>query len=120
MSHKPKKCFSITDEYAELRKKVFTLEQQTLPIKDHIGTCWQDLGIQLGLRDAKLNNIMDDYRFNHEKASAVLRMWMDEKGNDATFGVLSDALVNIGKKRIADILLGMQMFLFSHQCGKLS
>lgn len=99
-------CFYCSDKNAGLREEVVTLKQ-TLPIKDDLGSCWKNLGIALGLEEAKLYNIGENYRHNPEKAFAVLQMWMDKEGNDATIGLLADTLQKIEKKRIGDKLLGI-------------
>lgn len=78
-----------------------------MPIKEDLGSCWKNLGIELGLEEAKLYNIGENYSNNPEKAFAVLQMWMDKEGNDATIGLLADTLQKIEKKRIGDKLLGM-------------
>ena len=76
-----------------------------LEIQDDIGRCWQDLGIKLGIRPAKVRSLESDYRFNRERARKVLEMWIDQEGSDATVGCLARALTEIGYKSIADTLL---------------
>lgn len=71
-----------------------------------------DLGFELGLPQAMVFNIRDDYKTNKHKGLAVLKAWMDKDGNNATIGHLAGVLDKIGKKNIADGLLGMS----SYQC----
>lgn len=74
---------------------------------EDIGSSWQDLGEALELGKAKLRKIDSRNKLNREKALAVLEMWMNEEGSDATVGRLEDTLKKIGKGSIADKLLGM-------------
>ena len=94
---------SYTDENARWKYKVVTLKQ-TLPIKDDLGSCWGDLGIELGLKEAQIYNIKEDYEHNRDRGFAVLGMWRNKKGKNATFALLADALDKIGQTRIADEL----------------
>ena len=93
-------------ENDELRKKVVSMEL-AMEIREEVGSCWQDLGIALNLPEGELRNIGNDYRYSREKGNAVFESWRDKKGRDATVGCLADALGSIGKKRIADFMLGM-------------
>lgn len=93
-------------ENDELRKKGVTMKL-AMEIKEEAGSCWQELGIELNLPEGELRNIGNDYTYSREKGFAVIQSWRDKKGRDATVGFLADALENIGKKRIADYMLGM-------------
>ena len=97
---------SYTDKNVRWKENIVTLKQ-TLPIKDDLGSCWDDLGIELGLKEAQICNIRENYEHNRDRGFAVLQMWMNMKGEEATVGVLAAALEKIGQKRIADMLPGM-------------
>lgn len=99
-------AFLLLAKYAEPRKKAVTWEE-IVRIMEDIGSSWQDLGEALELGKAKLCKIDSRNKLNREKAMAVLEMWMNEKGSDATVGRLEDTLKKIGKGSIADKLLGM-------------
>ena len=78
-----------------------------LKICEDVGPCWHDLGIMLKFSPAALHSVDHDYRFCREKARQMLYTWMEMEGDAATVRILADALENIGKKRIAQKLLGM-------------
>ena len=82
-------------------------ELQLSEISDDVGTCWHELGPKLGIPAAKIQNLDHDYDRNRDKANALLLMWKQKEGSSAIAGRLADALVSIGKKCIAEILLGM-------------
>lgn len=94
-------------ELLEQRKERVTPEQ-ILKLKDDAGTCWKDLGIALKIKpESKVRNLEEDTSSNRDRADKVLQMWMDQEGSDATVGRLACALITIGKKGIAEKLLGM-------------
>lgn len=99
-------CLSYAAKYAEPRKKVVTWEEIVRIIED-IESSWLELGTALELGKEKLRKIDNRNKSNREKAMAVLEMWMNEGGSDATVGRLEDTLRKIGKGSIADKLLGM-------------
>ena len=82
-------------------------ELQLSEISDDVGTCWHELGPKLVIPAAKIQNLDHDYDRNRDKANALLLMWKQKEGSSAIAGRLADALVSIGKKCIAEILLGM-------------
>ena len=43
---------------------------------------------------------------NRDKANALLLIWKRREGSNATAGILADALKSIGRKSIAEKLLG--------------
>lgn len=73
--------------------------------KEHIGTCWYDLGAYLKIPESELDNIQSDHVRSCDKGLALLRSWRTKKGNSATVGRLLDALISIKKKKIAENLL---------------
>ena len=81
-------------------------ELQLSEISDDVGTCWRELGPKLGIPAAKIQNLDDDYDCNRDKANALLLTWKQKEGSSAIAGRLADALVSIGKKCIAEMLLG--------------
>lgn len=89
-----------------MRKELLT-EDLILKIKDDVGACWYDLGIQLGIERTKVANLEQDYRKVRERANQVLVIWREENVREATVGRLACALIKIGHRRIADKLLGM-------------
>ena len=95
-----------TGELTEMRQDQFQ-EKQILDIKDDVGTCWYDLGIALGIETAVLRCIEQDSPTCRGRAHRVLEKWIEKNGSEATVGRLACALVQIGRKRIADKLLGM-------------
>ena len=95
-----------TGELTEMRQDQFQ-EKQILDIKDDVGDCWEDLGIALGIETAVLRCIEKDNQTCRGKAHRVLEKWIEKNGSEATVGRLACALVQIGRKRIADKLLGM-------------
>ncbi|CAH3041114.1 unnamed protein product, partial [Pocillopora meandrina] len=92
--------------FNEPRTSVVT-ELQLSDISDDVGNCWRELGPKLDISAAKIQNLDDDYRCNRGKANALLLMWKQKEGNSAVAGRLADALVSIGKKCIAEMLLGV-------------
>ena len=81
-------------------------ELQLSEISDDVGTCWRELGPKLDISAAKIQNLDEDYRRNCDKANILLLMWQQKEGSSALAGRLADALVSIGKKCIAEKLLG--------------
>ena len=81
-------------------------ELQLSEISDDVGTCWRELGPKLGIPAAKIQNLDDEYDRNRDKANNLLLTWKQKEGSSAIAGRLADALVSIGKKYIAEILLG--------------
>ncbi|XP_078378485.1 THO complex subunit 1-like [Oculina patagonica] len=75
-------------------------------IKDDVGMCWLDLGIELEIEpEAKIHALERDCNFSRDRAHKVLQMWKDQKASDATVGRLASALTKIGHKGIAEKLL---------------
>ena len=92
-------------EFNDPRTSVVT-ELQLSEISDDVGTCWRELGPKLDIPAAKIQNLDEDYRCTRDKANILLLMWQQKEGSSALAGRLADALVSIGKKRIAEKLLG--------------
>ena len=83
-----------------------------MSILEEAGNCWKELGAELQISESKLRNIETDHQRARDKASAVLEKWRDIKGRDATVGCLLDAFERSGQKRIADNLLGMEIYFY--------
>ncbi|KAL9967533.1 hypothetical protein ACROYT_G025779 [Oculina patagonica] len=91
----------------EQRTDVITSEQ-IREIKDDVGTCWHDLGIELQIEPkAKVDDLQQDCNENKERARKVLEMWLDQKGTDATVGRLALGLFTIKRRSIAEKLLAL-------------
>ena len=99
-------CFTYTAKNSKLWKKVATLEQ-LFPITEDLGNHWQELGIALKLKEAKVFNIGEEYRSNREKAHTVLWTWMGQEGSNATMGRLAEVISEIWEQSAAQTLLGM-------------
>ena len=54
-----------------------------------------------------MDEIDTDHNESHEKARRVLLKWKRKKGKGATMGILIEALEEIGRKDVAEKLLGM-------------
>lgn len=100
---------SLVEETIDPRKSVVT-EMQLSDISDDVGTCWRELGPKLRIAGAKIHNLDDEYRCNRDKANALLNIWKQQEGSGALAGHLADALESIGRKSIAEKLLGEWVF----------
>lgn len=97
--------FSISEETVNPRQSVVT-ELQLSDISDDVGTCWRELGPKLNIPTAKIRNLDEEYKSNRDKANALLTIWKEQEGSGALTGVLANALESIGRKSIAEKLLG--------------
>ncbi len=79
---------------------------QLSDISDDVGTCWRELGPKLKIAASKIHNLDEEYRCNRDKANALLIIWKEQMGSGALAGLLADALESIGRKSIAEKLLG--------------
>ena len=98
-------CLLLLDTTTDPRDAIVT-ELQLSDISDDVGTCWRELGPKLGIAASKLQNLDEEYKYNRDKANALLLMWRQKEGRSATVGRLADFLVCIGRKSIAERLLG--------------
>ena len=53
-----------------------------------------------------MQNISEESRRNRDKAFAILIGWKQQEGRNATVGKLADVLEKVGRKDIAERLLG--------------
>lgn len=81
-------------------------ELQLANISEDVGNFWRELGPILRISAAKIQNLDEEYRCNRDKANSLLISWKQKEGKSATAGILSDALESIGRKDIADSVLG--------------
>ena len=88
-------------------------ELQLSDISDDVGTCWRELGRKLNISAAVVRNLDKDYLSNREKANALLLMWKQREGRSAAAGRLADALLSIGRKSIAENLVGEYLLILS-------
>jgi len=96
---------SLLEETIDPRKSIVT-EMQLSDISDDVGTCWRELGPKLEIAASKIHNLDEDYSYNRDKANALLIKWKEQVGSGALAGHLADALESIGRKSIAEKLLG--------------
>ena len=89
-----------------MRKELLTADLISNVIDD-VGPDWHDLGTELRIEAAKVRNLEHDYQKVRERARRVLEIWIEKSGTEATVGRLARALINIGRKKIADKLFGM-------------
>lgn len=80
-------------------------------ICDDVGTCWEDLGLELGLKLAVLRNVDTEKSQCREKAREIIRLWKQKEGKAATVKSFQDALLRIEKRSIAEALLDSHMAL---------
>ena len=79
---------------------------QLSDISDDVGTCWREVGPKLLITAPKIHNLDDEYKSNRDKANALLIMWKKQEGSNATVGRLADVLKSVGRRSIAERLLG--------------
>ena len=64
------------------------------------------MGPKLDISASKIYNINEECRGNWDKANALLILWKHQEGSNATVGHLADVLEQIGRRSIAERLLG--------------
>ena len=87
------------------RSEVVT-QKQIVDISDEVATCWCQLGPRLKIAESKIHNIDEESRSSRAKARALLIVWKQKEGKNATVGHLADVLEKIGRRSIAEKLLG--------------
>ena len=95
-----------------LRNEVIP-EFQIADISDELETCWRQLGPRLKITAAKIKNIDEENKDDWTKANNLLILWKQQEGCNATVGNLADVLEKIGRKRIAEKLLGKLLITLS-------
>ena len=71
------------------------------------------MGPKLDISASKIYNINEEYRGNWHKANALLILWKQQEGSNATVGHLADVLEKIGRRSIAEKLLGKLLITLS-------
>ena len=87
------------------RSEVVT-EKEVADISNDVGTCWRQLGLRHKITESKIHSTDEENIGNWHKAHALLIMWKQEKGKNATVSHLAHVLEKIGRRRIAEKLLG--------------
>ena len=80
-------------------------EMQLWELSRYVGNCWKSMGLLLFIAASKMLQINYNYSRNRDRAMALLIMWKQREGLDATVGRLADVLEKVGRKDIAEILL---------------
>ena len=76
-----------------------------LECKDFPNSYWKELGRQLGLDDATLDEIDEKYSTLKERFKKCMRTWLRGGGAEKevkTWRTLADALDRMGQKKVAD------------------
>ena len=68
---------------------------------------WRDLGTFLGLDSASMDTIDANHSDCREVARKVLLKWKQKKGEEATVGILINALDEIERRDVVEKLRGM-------------
>ena len=84
----------------------FVTEKQVADISNEVGTCWRRLALRLKIAESTIHNIDEEDKGNWHKARALLIVWKQKEGKNATVGHLADVLEKIGRRSIAEKLLG--------------
>jgi len=87
-------------------KKAFTL-LEIVGMMEDLQSGWKELATSLELGEANLRKIKEENKRDLEKAYAVLTMWTDKEGEDATVERLIDTLEKIAKSRPVEKMPGM-------------
>lgn len=88
-------------------------QRQLLDIIDDVSTCWRQLRLTLDISAREVQKLGEKNLSNREKAKALLFMWKQREGRRAVARRLADALLNIGRKDIAEKLLGEYLLMVS-------
>ena len=88
------------------QKKAVTLVE-IAEIMEDLESGWEELATLLQLGEEDLRKIRKENKTNREKTYAVLTMWTDEEGEDATMGRLLDTLEKIANRSPVKKMLGM-------------
>lgn len=96
-----------TSNDTQWRQAIVT-EIEILLIYKEVSKFWRDLGTLLKLRAADVDNIEQDNSSNRDRAWNVMKRWLQRKGSDATLGILTDALEEIGMRSTVEKLVGTE------------
>ena len=76
-------------------------------VKDKIGRQWTDLGRELEITEADIEDIQDHHNNHSSCCCAMLIKWERTNGQHATKLKLEQALIRIQRKDIVDMLRGV-------------
>lgn len=101
-------CFNYHHYYSATSdpRNAVPTEIQLSEICEDVGNCWSEVGPLLGIPTSIIHNINEEWRGNRDKANAILNKWKQKEGHNATVGKLADVLDKVGRKDIAEVLLG--------------
>ena len=74
---------------------------------DDFGNCWRDIGLALGVSNAVLGNLDNDYKLSKQKATVMLETWIQKEGSNATMGQLAFVLSEKEKNNIVEKMIGL-------------
>ena len=78
-------------------------------LADYISTDWKKLSRRLGISRAHLKNIAHENHDVCEQSIAMINKWRERAGEEATVGVLREALKEIERKDLSDKVRGMNI-----------
>ena len=81
---------------------------QLLGIAGDVRYCWRELGKKLNIAALAIYDIDESHKNNHEKAYALLNLWVAQEGKVATVGKLADHLKRNGRSTTTGKLLGQK------------
>ena len=87
-------------------RNVVVTELQLSDISFDVRTCWREVGRKLLIGASNIHNLDNEYKSNRDKAIALLLLWKQQEGSNATVGRLADVLESVGRRSIAERLLG--------------
>ncbi|XP_066274066.1 ankyrin-1-like [Branchiostoma lanceolatum] len=73
-------------------------------VKENVSAAWKDLSYHLGFTSADEDNIASRNLDDKSCCMDLLNEWLNRKGENATFGVLVQALEDAGLQKVADDL----------------
>ena len=69
-----------------------------------VSSLWRELGVALGLRRGKLEEICDERRKDRMRMWEVVSLWLGGSGIESTWRNLIKALGEVGKSELAEAL----------------
>ena len=95
---------SMTRDHPWLKKRVSVKHRRAIAIK--IGD-WKSCAAFLGVPDVDVDDITDKHRKGRNRRLAMLRLWVEINGNEATYLKLAEALARIERRDLIESLLAM-------------
>ena len=106
--------FEHTEYCTEISRRTCEVSHRQLyDIIDDVDTCWRELGPKLNISEVDVQKLDEEFPYNRNKAMTLLFMWKEREGRRAVAGLLADALLSIGRKDIAEKLLGEYSLIVS-------